>query len=77
MKFTQLDTPLQGRSLTSLVNFKNEFIFLIGGKNIKGTNLDKVDKYNIKKDKWSKTAVLNNACYRPVSCILDDFIYVF
>ena len=79
IKFTKLKRPLEARRLSSLVNFKGKFIFLIGGvdvRDIKQT-LDSVHKYDIESNKWSMSSTLNHARGQHSSCTLNDFIYAF
>ena len=74
-----LAKPLQGRKHTSLVNFKNKFIFLIGGSSVQDSKitLDSVHKYDIENNSWSATSTLNHVRAQHASCTLNEFIYVF
>ena len=51
--------PLVLKLRPSLVNFNNEFIFVIGGISIYDQSCLYVEKYDIKNDSWSKAPELN------------------
>ena len=82
MEARTLAVPLTARSRPSLVNFVDQCIFVIGGRNMSDVSvrleLTSVEKYDIKKDVWTKAPMLCVERMNHSSCVLNDsLIYTF
>ena len=62
--------------MPSLVNYRDELIFLTGGFTTGIGNLKKVKVYDIKSNSWSNAAPLNVARNYHSCCSLANYIYV-
>ena len=77
-----LAEPLTPRERPSLVNFADQCIFISGGRGLsdfsRRNDLYNVEKYDIKRNTWSKAPDLCIARMNHSSCVLDDtLIYTF
>ena len=64
--------PLTLRSIAGFVNFRDGFIFAIGGDSTSNS----VDRYDIAFDSWSNVAPLNRSTNHATSnCALGAYIY--
>ena len=59
------------------MNFKNEYLYLIGGGTVISEVSQDVERYTIKLGKWSSAPKLNKGRRAHSSCSLDDKIYTF
>ena len=69
-------------TVNSFVNFKNKFLFVIGGCTVymqggQEESMTSVEIYNLNRDSWAEGPSLNIARDSHTSCILGDRIYTF
>ena len=63
------------RAALSLANFKNKFIFSLGGQNYFNTSADAY-RYEIKSDTWINIPAMNKSRCSHSSCFMGNHLYV-
>ena len=77
---TALPNPTTVRRYPSLVNFCNDYIFVIGGQSPDDSEqvYDTVEKFDIKEEKWSSAPSMKLTRLSHSSCTLSNkWIYTF
>ena len=69
-------SPLQVFDFPSLVNFADEFVFVIGGT-VLNVCCTETEKYCIRTGKWSMGPRLRETRMKNSSCRQGDMIYTF